>query len=94
MSNVKIRYNQSVLDLSVQPFGTLEALLEMAFINNLSVTDELIEGNELVLPEFNNAQTNVVSFYIKHNIKPATGLTTEDFAIVENESCNLCNCFK
>jgi hypothetical protein len=94
MSKVTIRHNQSVLDLSIQPFGTLEALMEMAFVNDISVTDELIEGDELELANFQNGQIEIMAFYAKHNIKPATGLTNADFVIVENESCNLCNCFK
>lgn len=89
-----IKHNQSLLDLSVQSFGTMEALMESAFLNNLSVTDELIEGEVLELPEFNKGQTEIIDYYNKRQIKPVTALTDADFALIEIESCNLCNCFK
>ena len=88
------KHNQSVLDKSVQHFGSLEACVELAYKNDLSVTDELIAGNELELPEVTNEQIEIINFYTRHQINPVTALTDADFALVEIESCNLCNCFK
>lgn len=89
-----VKHNQSVLDIAVQHFGTLESLLALAYANNLSPTDELVSGGQLELPEYSNGQDAVVGFYQKNQVKPATALTDVDFTIVEIESCNLCNCFK
>lgn len=88
------KHNQSLLDVSIQAFGTLEALFEIAFKNDTSPTNELIENEELELPEFENGQTEIMAFYAKNKLKPATALSDADFAIVEIENCNLCNCFK
>jgi hypothetical protein len=86
--------NQSLLDISIQAFGTLESLMSIAFNNDVSVTDELTVNDELLLSDFNNGETEIMAFYKKNNLTPATALTDADFAIIEIENCNLCNCFK
>ncbi len=93
MTTITAKHNQSLLDLSIQAFGTLESLFSVAFENDVSITDELTEGDELSLSDY-SGQTDIMAFYEKNNLKPATALTDEDFAIIEIESCNLCNCFK
>ena len=92
--SIVVKYNQSLLDLSIQAFGTVEAVIESAFMNDLSVTDELIEGEELELPEFKKVQTEIMNFYTKNKLKPVTALTNEDFVLIETDNCNLCYCFK
>lgn len=94
MSKVTIKYNQSVVDLGVQVFGSVEAIMELAFENDISLTEELTEGEELIIPGYKTDTTEIMNFYNKHQIKPVTALTSEDFSIIEIENCNLCNCFK
>ena len=94
MSKVTIKHNQSVLDLSIQTFGTLNGFIELAFVNDISVTDELIEGEELILAKLKNEQTEILNFYNKHQIKPISALSDEDFTYLETDNCNLCYCFK
>lgn len=91
---ITVKHSQSVFDVSIQEYGTVEAALEIAFANDVSLTEELIAGDELELPEFENTNPEIMAYYNKHQIKPATALSDADFAIVELESCNLCDCFK
>ncbi len=94
MQKLVIKHNQSLVDVSVQAFGTLEAIMELADANDISITDELIEGNELDSSSFETSATNILAYYQKYQIKPVTALSEADFALVAIESCNLCNCFK
>lgn len=94
MQEVTIKHNQSLLDLSIQSYGTIAAIIEMAALNDVSISDELIEGSALKLSEFENERVDIIDFYNKNQIKPVTALTDADFAVIELESCNLCNCFK
>ena len=88
-----IRNKQSLLDISVQEYGSIEALMDLAVENDVSLTDEFEPGDTLNLPEA-DGNTDVQAFYNKRQLKPATALSDADFAIVEIENCNLCNCLK
>lgn len=46
-ATIDIKDNQSLLDLAVGRFGSLEAVFALALINQLSVTDALVKGDQL-----------------------------------------------
>ena len=98
MSTVTVIKYQSLFDLSIQVYGTQEGVLILAMANGLSVTDELEPGSVLKVPEFAEANTEIVSYYRANNIKPATALGATDKKIIENNNgnnnaCNLCQYF-
>jgi len=70
--------NQSLFDLAVQEFGSAESAMEIALLNDLSITDRLVPGQELELPKisvFENKEN--VNYYSKNNITPATSESIE-----------------
>ncbi len=67
--------DQSVLDLSIILFGTLEGVMQLALLNGLSLTDELVPGQEIEVGVFNESLVSVLDFIKKNNIRPATGFT-------------------
>lgn len=74
MAKIPIKHKQSVLDLSVQAFGSMDAFMDMAVENDISITENLTPGDELSLPEFSEKKTDIIAFYNKNQIKPSTAL--------------------
>jgi hypothetical protein len=70
----KISEGQSVLDVAVQKCGAAEAALALAIRNEVSITEELSIGKEIVLSEVVNK--NIAAYYANKNLSPATGITT------------------
>lgn len=94
MNSTLIIQSQSLLDISIQEYGTPLALLMIAFENGLSVTDELEPGQTILLPVFDQTKVDVAAYYSKKSIWPSTAITDEVAALFENDDpCNYCKCF-
>lgn len=61
-------------DIVVREAGSIEAIVEMAVANNISITDQLPVGTELIKPS--RIDLRVINYYKTNNIYPAT-LTTD-----------------
>jgi hypothetical protein len=95
MKVVQVLKNQSLFDLSIQSYGSIEAVIDMALENDLSVTDELETGAEINMPELSIARLAIVRYYEKNKIKPATEVTAEKYTdIVPDDGCNYCKLFE
>ena len=46
---VEVLHNQSLLDLALQHTGTIESIFELAMLNNLSITDDVVAGKVLTI---------------------------------------------
>jgi hypothetical protein len=66
---------QSSFDIAVQALGSAEAAFETAILNDLSVTDDLEMGQELLLPASSNRE--IANYYNNRRLKPATGITDD-----------------
>jgi len=66
---------QSLFDIAVQEFGSIEAAYALATINGLSVTDELTPGT--LLQKTGIINKKIVSYYSDKNFKPATGVSSD-----------------
>lgn len=87
--------NQSLFDLAIQSYGSIEASIKMALENDLSVTDELEVGGTMKLPELNIGRTSIVKYYNQKNIKPGTGFSVIDNPdLVPDDTCNYCKLFE
>lgn len=80
---VKVLHNQSLFDIAIMYFGTANAVFEIALLNNISVTEVLHAGLELLLPNTDYGFNEVVNYYRSNRIAPATEIDF-DF-ITENE---------
>jgi len=67
---MKVIQGQSIFDIAVQELGSIEGAFELAMLNGISVTDELIPGQELILPIVLNK--DIINYYANKGIKPAT----------------------
>ena len=66
---------QTLFDIAIQELGSAEAAFELAVLNGLNPTDDLIPGQELVLPGVVNS--DVQQYFQNKNIHPATLLTVQ-----------------
>lgn len=71
-------HNQSLLDLALQYTGTIESVFEFAEANTLNITDDVVVGNNLVLPSEAFTNKDILGYYTAKNLQPATAFTKED----------------
>ncbi|MFK7004607.1 hypothetical protein BWK63_09555 [Flavobacterium covae] len=75
MENQKqIKHNQSLFDVTIQRKGTIEALFEVAFLNNVSITGDLLIGTDLLVSN-GIIDKQIVNYFLNKKIVPATALT-------------------
>lgn len=78
--------NQTLLDIAIRHCGTVEAVADIAILNNISITDDLIPGQLIELPSKDYGSQEVVNFFEVNKIDPATALTENDKALTEGNS--------
>lgn len=74
---VTVLHNQSLLDVAIQATGKAENAILIAVANNISITDDLEPGTELIIPDV-PMDLDVIAYYRAKNIQPATALKTEE----------------
>jgi hypothetical protein len=84
MKTIKVSENQSLFDFAIQTAGSASAAFDIAFQNNLSVTDSLKVGQELIVVNVENKV--IVDYYENKRLKPATGLSLKTIADFEAET--------
>lgn len=78
--------NQMLIDIAIRYFGTVEALVELAVLNGISITEELVPGQTLELPNIDYGFQEVVAFFKVNKKQPATALTQDNNEIIEGDS--------
>lgn len=71
---ISVLHNQSLLDIAIQEFGTIQTAFDIAVANGLDVTDALAPGTRLTLPSSNFEDREVAEYFKSRSIKPATAL--------------------
>lgn len=92
--NVSVIEQQSLFDISISKYGSINQVFKIGLINNIAITDALIPGDSIVLDDtiINN---EIVNYITSRSIEPATGLKNEDVATINDRSnCCLCEHFK
>lgn len=70
MQNIEVKNNQSVADVATEHNGSAEKALELALLNDLSLTEDLQPGH--VLLKSSQGSSEVVNFFIREMKSPAT----------------------
>lgn len=73
MNEAKVKYGQSLFDVSLEQTGSIESIIELASQNGLSITDELTPGNKLLIGDDLTVDEDILTYYKVKGIKPATG---------------------
>lgn len=72
MMKIKVLHNQTIFDIAIQYFGTIDAAYDIALLNDISITDVLPVIFELLLPDNDYGFNEVVNYYKSNRITPAT----------------------
>ncbi|WP_438710869.1 hypothetical protein ACSTS3_19720 [Aquimarina muelleri] len=78
-------YNQNLLDIAIQEYGTPHAVFDLAVTNDLSITDDLKEGISLELTKNSYETKEVADYYKKKRLRPATATKT----IIDNQASGI-----
>ena len=68
----RVIYNQNLLDIAIQEYGTPYAVFDLAIVNGLGITDDLEEGIILELAKNSFEENEAADYYKKKQIGPAT----------------------
>lgn len=52
MDSVKVLYGQTLADIATERLTDLSSLVQLALLNGISITDDLVAGTELLMPVF------------------------------------------
>ena len=72
MRQYTVKYRQSLLDVALQECGDISAVVDIAVLNGISITEDLNEGDILILPEI--IKNEVAKYYKDRNIVLATDI--------------------
>jgi hypothetical protein len=67
--------NQTLLDIAIQEYGTIESVFELAMANDLSIHTSTVVGAVYQIPQAKK-NTEVSNYYKNQQIKPSTKITT------------------
>ncbi|WP_199118719.1 hypothetical protein [Pedobacter sp. ASV28] len=70
----KALHNQSVFDFALLHTGSIMGVLAFCQSNAISLTDDLIAGQEYLVPEGILSDTDIKIYYANNGYKPATAI--------------------
>lgn len=73
MNPTTITAGQCLLDVCVQELGDVSALFDLADTNGLAITDTLVPGQQMAVPESPNGQAEVAAYFRARNQRLNTG---------------------
>lgn len=76
--STRIKEGQTVLDITIQEMGDIQALFIVALLNDIAITDDLILHKEIMVQEAAVNNLDIVGAFSSYSHKPASGLTAED----------------
>lgn len=68
---ITVLHNQSFLDVAIQHTGTASNAFKIADANLLAVSDYLIPGSTVIIPDNVMNDDSIKSYYRNNKIKPA-----------------------
>lgn len=90
MESIQVKDGQNIIDIALQYYGSAEAVFDLAFDNNLSLSEALAPGRILIIDPVKIVRNDIVQYYKNNNIIIATGneaeaAVTGDFGVEFNE---------
>lgn len=73
---VKVRHNQTLLDIAIQTLGDISGVFLLAELNDLEITQDLKTGMELVFPG-TLENKRIVKSYVEKALIPATAISPD-----------------
>ncbi|MOA43351.1 hypothetical protein D3C78_1654920 [compost metagenome] len=66
-----VQQGQCLIDIAIQHCGDASAAFAIAALNGLSVTDDVLPGVDLLIPEI--LDKGMTDYFLKNGFVPATG---------------------
>lgn len=60
---ITVLSNQSLLDIAIQEDGNVLAAFEWALANGISITEELVPGQKLIVPNSVNRDNDIAQYF-------------------------------
>ncbi len=83
MNKVKVYNGQTLIDIAVQELGDPARVMEVAELNDMNVTDELVSGAMVIVPVFDKSKRSHVILFADPANRPASGLNINEAALPE-----------
>jgi phage tail protein X len=83
-NQIAVEAGQNIFDIALQMYGNIEGIIDIARDNGKDMTSELTPG-ELIVGSDEAIDILVRDFYAGRGILPATGLTSEESAVLKPE---------
>jgi len=65
MTTVTVRDGQTLFDIAIQSLGIVDRVFDVAQLNGLGITDDLVSGQILFLPAVAFEDTDTVEYFTK-----------------------------
>lgn len=80
MHSIKVSEGQTLLDIAVEYSGDINAAYTIADLNLKGITDDLVVGESLMVPDVDVTKAGIVEMFAQPSRKPASAedLTTSD----------------
>ena len=75
---ITINHNQSLLDLAIQKNGSITTAFELALLNGISLTEELVPGQKLNFEKSTFSDDEIVNYFDNKKTMIATGFQNSD----------------
>lgn len=80
MKSVTVKDGQTLFDIAVQSLGIVDRVFELAQLNGLGITDELVSGQIIELPDVKFEHEDIVKHFTKPWF-PASGDADSDLIL-------------
>ena len=74
---ITVLSNQSLLDIAIQEDGNVLAAFEWALANGISITEELVPGQKLIVPNSVNRDNDIAQYFKSKTQNIATSYPTQ-----------------
>lgn len=82
-----VKDRQTLADIALQYGGDFQTVVELAELNGISITDDLVDGQELETPDTAAAPAVVRRYKVK-GVEPATALSEDELSAIAQEGIN------
>lgn len=74
---------QSLLDIAIQGSGTIETVFDVATDNNLNITDTLTPGKMLNIPDAEDSDADITTYYTNKQLRPISEYEAYEYIFLE-----------
>ncbi len=80
MRTVTVAVNQTIFDIALQTYGDIDGVFNLCRDNDIQFFEPVKAGQTLVVNKKNIINKNIVKYYQRHGIYPASGVHFKAFS--------------